>query len=586
MNHAPPTNSASRTISPSLFVRGIMNGSVDLWLVTPPGTSFDASARPMVSRPLLCETVPRGRSLGFSELSQLVSTFLATRRPHWWLPSAPINIVWRPCAEPAQRLFNECIGAAVPIDTESAWLHALAEISRSMSRRHSSLGQLVLIIGGRFTAEERKREFWRQQLLLKRQGRHEKRAAMRAEPRVIAPPARALEAASPPRAPPAMLVPRSSRALPSSPKRGSQTETAWHKLHACRLPQCAYRCPASSAYAAYLSSLPPLEMSALLLPPRTRLLMYGPSFLGQLADALLCAASAEGTLLGSTSFEYPPTREPHVEHSIERRSVDYSEEVLDMAKSSRHPTSAAPSAAAAAAVAAARLGTRQPRGANYPCCDGGVGEARRAGTLTTHSFARNSSLTLIVNHAPLQRGNSTDALEAFVTSGWRHHLGKLLLPNATRDAFARLPRYFTHLVYMAPHPDCFFDRQRCVDLAADVGDSIGDEAKAGGTTRPPPPAQWRILSAHIRHAFLAFAWRPWRLALQERAWNQSFAPPGYTLTPRRVVHAPCLMPDCSPLLTGHQCWPGATSLESLDIVNALRRTRKAARIGSQRTAPR
>ena len=293
----------------------------------------------------------------------------------------------------------------------------------------------------------------------------------------------------------------------------------------------------SQSYEEHINSLPRLDsLTDLLLPPRTHPLLYGPSFLGQLADGLICAARVEGRLINSQAFDYP----------------------TKVATTLPPPPLTAPPPPPPHWMPPGRV-----LQASYKCCDGGVGEQARSGQLITYNFAHNSSLTLAINYSPLQR-----------TDEAKRHL----------SGFVRQHR-FTHLVYMQPHPDCFFLRQamasnsnkkppKCVDLAA------GAETDATSTT---VPIQWRILAnTHIiRHSFLAFAWKAWKPEAQQAMWNRSSAynvPRARVLTPEPIVASPCLMPGCdkrSPSgLGGHQCLPGAATLASRDIARAVRRTRK------------
>jgi hypothetical protein len=213
-----------------------------------------------------------------------------------------------------------------------------------------------------------------------------------------------------------------------------------------------------------------------------------------------------------------------------------------------------------------------------------VGERARGGTLVTHRLARNASLTLAINYLPLQR-----------TAEARRHL----------EGFLRTHR-FTHLVYMQPHPDCFFDRQmdprlpKCVDFGDAPGDaSRADNARpphggrtpraalpADGAPREPStepssmvarPLQWRIASTHVRTALYTFAWKAWKADVQRAVWNRtSPLPSARTIMPAPVVAQPCLMSGCDGHaldgLAGHQCLPGSATLVSRDIVRAVRRT--------------
>lgn len=86
-----------------------------------------------------------------------------------------------------------------------------------------------------------------------------------------------------------------------------------------------------------------------------------------------------------------------------------------------------------------------------------------------------------------------------------------------------------------------------------------------------------MLSAHVRHSFVAYAWKAWRPSRQAKEWNASFAPAERTIVPRALLeHSPCGMVDCDGRvpegLGGHQCLPSSTSLMSRDIVAALRGT--------------
>ena len=331
--------------------------------------------------------------------------------------------------------------------------------------------------------------------------------------------------------------------------------SGWRQLRACRHAQCAYRCPASASYASHLQRLPSLSLAELQLPPRTHVLLYGPSFLGELADAIVCASEAEGGLLATDAYDFP-------------------------AQASPPPPAHAP--------------PPPPPGArtlqsSYECCGGGVGEQARGGTLVTHTFARNASLTLVINYAPLQRTDSARRhLAAFVRSRRGSTAG-----GEAGGAGHAAAHAFTHVVYMQPHPDCFFERQTdsrrppCVNLAAaehsaaDVLRSLGT-GHAGGreaTREAAAPLHWRILTgAHSGPAFYAFAWKAWRAEAQRALWNLT-SPVGAhrTLTPAPIIAAPCLMGGCDGRvpegLAGHQCLPGASTLISREIVRAVRRTR-------------
>ena len=549
--------------------------AMDLWLVTSPGgSSSDVSliSRPMVHRPLLCDDTAHTQQepLSYRRLVNLAIAFLVDRQPHWFVSrDEPLVLVARPCAVPSERRFLQNCSAPDMQLSDDATIEAAMRTRQRHHHHHgpsapsNELIDLVVVISGTWDAAQRRHAFGEALHRAKLASRREARKA-----RVTAASKHSESGLNGTRGggmTPSSLRPlfttlshavaessagAAASASPSTPPRTLDTGPmrGWHQLRSCRHTQCAYRCHSSHAYANHLAHLPPLPtLDELLLPRHTHILLYGPSFLGQLADAIVCASVSEGPIT-TRAFEFPaaPPAPPPPPHPP--------------------PTS-----------------SRVLHG-KYACCDGGVGEQPRGGTLVTHTFAsRNASMTMVINYAPLQR--STDGALANLDAFARHG-------PATASARATA---FTHLVFMQPHPECFFERQsgatrgKCVDLASThLGAAAmegprprlaaGVEAPIGSVTGS---AHWRILSAHMP-ALYAFAWKAWRADMQRAWWNRTApTPPERTITPEAMLGAPCMMGGCDARvpagLGGHQCLPGSSTLVAREIVRALRRARRVSR---------
>ena len=526
--------------------------TLDLWLVTHPGTSLvDPITRPIVHRPFLCAAEAHTTAnISFAELQYIVHEFLQARRPHWWLgPKTPMALHWRPCARPGYRLFFDSNCSAgepskVLIPNDAALRDVVASI-RTRAVSPSPATEVVLTASSTWTVDEHRQEFWRQMRAAKRSQKKQSHSSARHTP------------ASRDEPQPHSSSPSPATRDPSA----SKSVSVWDRLRSCRRTQCAYRCPASAHYEAHLAQLPSFDLRKMLLRRGTHMLMYGTSYLGQLSDAFICAATLEDRLLVAQSWDVASPLSP-------------SWPTEDVRSPLPPPPLPPPSSNTPQSLQALPLLASSPRRhATYECCDGGVGEAARGGSLQTFYFTNNASLTVVVNHAALQATDlAQHHLEAFVRAG--------APPIAVSVSSAR--HRFTHLVYMQPHPDCFFNankprHSRCVEL--DASSPSGSGTEPAGWNAEAPPLQWRILRQHIRHKLVSLGWKAWGLRQQHRFWNRSWevavrSGASGVLLPNAVTDHPCLMNGCDQrqpvALGGHQCLPGASTLLSLEIANAVR----------------
>lgn len=166
---------------------------------------------------------------------------------------------------------------------------------------------------------------------------------------------------------------------------------------ACGFIRPNYRCDKNPAYLQFFASLPPFDRGQLAIPQGMHVLMYGPSFMRQLGQAVLCN-----------------NRTP-------RRVVSYSCDLSAVGTSSLH----------------SRLIRRRRK-------------ASTADALTA-VYAHNATLTVVTNCAGMQDISHMEHIQA--------RLGQL------DKAIG-----FTHVLYMSPHPPCFFNwvshrhNRPCIDL--------------------------------------------------------------------------------------------------------------------------
>lgn len=591
--------------------------AIDLWLVTSPGVdhSLDPPVRPLVHRPFLCARTAQS-SLSIADVRQHALEFLTQRQPYWFLGArTPLTLTWRPCARPAYRLFsasNCTLGATssmardVQLDTPAALQYALQRANEHAEIEETAgTAQLAIIVRGTWTIAEWRRHAVSARREARREGRRRGRggwntsssSSHEAAP-VLAP------APSPPMAAP----PAASAAAAMEHTRGAHAGAAWEVLRACRLTQCAYRCPATLAYDKHLSKQPPLHLADLVLPAGAHVLLYGTSYLGQLGDAIVCAAASQGTLLGQRTFDVITSATDGTSSGSSRARAKEDDDSNVNGRTSRDDDDA-PTASLASMNTTDRmrvLERERMHTAKYVCCDGAVGEVARSGTLVTYWFqegvapssngssaaaagtssregarrmgTRTSSLTLVINHALLQRGDarSLRLLESFARRGPARLLSsssrRHRTPTTTSEGDIKR---FTHIVYMQPHPACFFRGQKCVDLGASPSTTttpIEPDATTAtpGVTKPVPP-QWRALCAD-ETSTVCFHMYPWHSVTMLRVRPDGFTPhPKRVLVPSAILRRPCRMPGCASSVEGHQCLPGSPSIVSRDMVRAIAR---------------
>ena len=194
----------------------------------------------------------------------------------------------------------------------------------------------------------------------------------------------------------------------------SDGDVSWHPSHhataqlshlrRCPLTLCAYRCPLSTRYAAHLEALPALSSRALELPPGSRSVWIGTSYLYQIVSEVLCAnplrdvrlwASGDVALpcIGSDLSDgasrcmlAPPSTLP-----AGRRCCDGSNAA--MGQRQQH-FSWARSVADTSSHAGDAASTRMPS----------YSDSWPGGPVEYH-FRNNASLVLVINYAPLQHSS-------------------------------------------------------------------------------------------------------------------------------------------------------------------------------------
>ena len=176
----------------------------------------------------------------------------------------------------------------------------------------------------------------------------------------------------------------------------------------------------------------------------------------------------------------------------------------------------------------------------------------RPSYLVLHDPLRNTTLTSVTNHAPLQHSRALD--------------------DGTLPAFLQT-RAFDVVFYMPAHADCFFWYQqlRCEGRAARpcINLSVGLEQHSDTAARNA--RTWQLMQRHAR--FGATLVRGWGTEPTPSEWPPAWAnvPRHATIDGTTLVHTHlCHVPDCAPHTSGHQCRPSAVSLLARLVASSAR----------------
>jgi len=303
---------------------------------------------------------------------------------------------------------------------------------------------------------------------------------------------------------------------------------AWRQLLNCAArPDDAHagrgRCPWTPAYKQHLMSLPPLHSKELVVPPLARVLLFGMSYMGQMATGVLCASAVQRV----ESLHVAPSGLDSFDVRV-CKGID----VLSSAAGMPPPPPPPPPLPVVTAV-----------------------DASCSSDLQHFTLANGAVVTLVVNHATLQLPTSGPALRALLLWG-----------------------NYSHAFVMNPHKSCFFAWQlnktaadTCIDLMGDLDDDMSTDERTRGQSCTESGCLWKVLT-RFRDAEAP------RLQLtQVQAWQSNAHKQGRLWMPKElvidandIVHRyPCMKEGCHNSSTGHQCVPGALSLLSRELVRRM-----------------
>lgn len=168
----------------------------------------------------------------------------------------------------------------------------------------------------------------------------------------------------------------------------------------------------------------------------------------------------------------------------------------------------------------------------------------------TARFANGGALTVLCNYSPLMRPSAAEALQRFVAA------------NRGR---------FSHVFGMQPHPECFYDWAANPTLPQCVRIENGCMCKWKDTLELlSGVAASRKRVTNVLHWDRGrFGSSSGRLCSGSRADKADRAWLGDTIdTSHWVSQHPCMTPDCTPSVHNHQCMPGTPDLIAGHLVQA------------------
>ena len=316
-------------------------------------------------------------------------------------------------------------------------------------------------------------------------------------------------------------------------------------------------CALQAAYIGYLSAMPSLSTGDLLLPPNSRTLLYGTSYMGQIAHGILCGQQVHGPLRSTdmaVSFDRLNGRvDVHACTTREWQVLQHPSQLRSSSRPPPMPSMPPP------LLAATSFGVED---ASTNGCDIGYGTFQR------FEAAHNVSIIVVANHETLQGHSALSERLLFGLLQWAR---------------------FDHVLFMKPHPRCFFDfthnksLPHCVDLAnLSGGTANADEPSTSPSGTLLHGGPWHVMKSYQRAEAPTMGLQqvlPWEDpgATREKQGVRYQASAALIDGNEFVAPHPCQMPFCRNASIGHQCVPGALTLMSRAAVQSVWRHREIGR---------
>ena len=285
-------------------------------------------------------------------------------------------------------------------------------------------------------------------------------------------------------------------------------------------------CPLTQRYKEYLNHLPPLVLTDLLLPSHSSVLLFGTSYMGQIAHGILCANRP----LRAKALSMTYTRVTKTAHV----SVCNTREI----GVSHPPSSPVPPLS-------------QSESSAVEGCGSSYGLA--LSNFELFESANNVSVVVVANYEPLQG-----------------------LSEVSESMLLALLRWgrFDHAFFMTPHPRCFFEFTHNKSLPHCVNLAELSAGQAEGKAQDQA-SSWRVLKAYQRSEAPTMGLQqvlPWEdSAVRMRSFQSAVALIDGTDFVRPY---PCGRQGCHNSSVGHQCTPGGVTLISREVARSVWRHRE------------